>query len=328
MTLNQSFKKQKRSPRFRRVNTISFRLQERDIEIIKQVYKHRFLNSEHIKTLIEGSNQGILRRLQALYHNQYLDRPREQIQPYRSGSQAMIYGIGNKGADLLAQDFNIPRAKIDWTSKNRNVQTFFLNHTLSIADFMVCLELACEQVKNIKIIEPEEILARSPKETQSGVNSYSLKIQTTRTVRGKQKNFNIGLIPDKVFGIHFTNEPAGRNKAYFFLEADRSTMPVERKNLLRTSFYKKLLCYYLASSMKEDIFKKTFGFKHARVLTVTKSNERIKNMIKANQKVDERGKGLRMLLFTQASSFSLDQANKVLEKIWRNGRDELTSLID
>jgi hypothetical protein len=42
---------QKRTPRFQRVSTINFRLQNRDIEIIKQIYKHRFLTSDHLKAL-------------------------------------------------------------------------------------------------------------------------------------------------------------------------------------------------------------------------------------------------------------------------------------
>jgi hypothetical protein len=310
------------------VTNIRFNLQDRDVEIIKQVYKHRFLNSEHIRALIPGSNQNILRRLQALYHNHYLDRPREQIQPYRAGSQAMIYGLGNKGADLLTREFDVPRAKVDWTSKNKKVQTFFLKHTLLISDFMVFLELACRQAKNIKIIEPEEILSRSPAENQKRINPYALKIETIKTTQREPKEIKIGLVPDKVFGLHFTDEPKGKNKAYFFLEADRSTMPIIRKSFSKTSFFKKLFGYYIASHLQENIFEKTFGFKYARVLTITKSEDRIRNMLEANKVVDKKRKGIRMFLFAKASDFDLENNNRVLEKIWRNGRDEIVSLID
>jgi hypothetical protein len=241
----------------------------------------------------------------------------------------MIYGLGNKGADLLTEEFSVARGKVDWTSKNRTAQTAFLEHTLEVAEFMVCLELACRQRKDIEIIEPEEVLARAPAETREKDNPFAFQVKAKRPGDRKSNEFTFGIIPDKIFGLHFVNEPAGRNRAYFFLEADRATMPVRRKNLIKTSFYKKMLGYYTASPMKQGVFKETFGFKNARVLAVTTSQDRFNNMIKAGKDVDERGKGTRMFWFTQAGNFNLGEPEKVLDKIWNNGRDQgLFSLVD
>lgn len=317
-----------RKPRFRRVSTIKFRLQDRDIEIIRQVHTYRFLTSSHIKALVSGSDKVILKRLQFLYHNQYLDRPRQQVVFSAGGSAPMIYGLGNKGADLLAQEFKISRSKVDWTSKNREAKTFFLNHTLLIADFMVCLELACRENNDIKLIQPEEILDQAPEEMRKRINPYRLTIDTVATIGGKTKKINIGLVPDKLFGLFFVNKPEGRNKAYFFLEADRATMPIKRKNLFRTSFYKKAVGYYFASPMQGGLFEKTFGFKHARVLTITKSADRVKNMIEINKEIDQKGTGLGLFLFANISSFSLDNPGTILKKIWLNGRGEPASVVD
>lgn len=321
--------KQQRNPRFSRVSTINFRLQERDIEIIKHVYKHRFLNSGHVMALLPGSNQVILKRLQLLYHGQYLDRPKEQIINYRAGagSSPMIYGLGNKGADLLAQAFKIPRDKVDWTSKNRDVKTVFLDHTLLVAQFMVCLELACRQAKGIKIIEPEEIIAKAPAGTKKKDNPYILRVQAIKTVAGEPRQLSFGLVPDKIFGLHFTLESEGQNRAYFFLEADRATMPIKRRGLARTSYFKKVVGYWAA--WRNGIFLKTFNFKNARVLTITKTQDRINNMIKANKEVDERRKGSKMFLFTRISNLNLNNPAIILDKVWQNGRDdELVSLLD
>lgn len=240
----------------------------------------------------------------------------------------MIYGLGNKGADLLAQEFNIPRSKVDWTSKNREAKILFLNHTLLIGDFMVCLELACREHNDIELIQPEEILNQAPEETRKRINPYKLRIDTVATIGGKTKKINIGLVPDKLFGLFFVNKPDGRNKVYFFLEADRATMPVKRKNLFRTSFYKKALGYYFASPMQQDLFEKAFGFKHARILTVTTSADRVKNMIKVNKEVDQKGTGLGLFLFANTASFSLENPGRILEKIWLNGRGEPAGLLD
>jgi len=328
MAPNQSIKIKQRKPRFRRVSIDHFRLQDRDVEIIKQVYKHRFLNSEHIRALVPGSNQVVLRRLQVLYHGGYLDRPREQIERYQSGSRPMIYGLGNNGAKLLAEEFNIDRTKVDWTSKNRDVQKRFLQHTLLVAQFMVCLDLACRQRENIRMIEPEEILANAPEETRKRKNPYILKIQTVKTIQGHPKTINIGVIPDKMFGLHFADQPEGRNMAYFFLEGDRATMPVIRSNLIRSAIYKKLLGYYIASPLKEGVFEKNFGLKNARVLFITKDLIRVKDMVEANKKVDHRRKGIGMFLFTQTGKFGLNNPQAILEKIWLNGRGEPAGLLD
>lgn len=319
---------QQRKPRFRRVGNLNFRLQDRDIEIIRQVYKHRFLTSEQIKALTTGSNQVILRRLCALYHNHYLDRPKEQIINYRagSGSSPMVYGLGNQGAELLAKEFNIPRSKVDWTSKNREVKMAFLEHTLLVSNFMVCLELACRQTQGIKVIESEEILTKQPAKGEK-LKALSFKVKIQRQVKGETKKLNFSVVPDYMFGLYFPNEQEGRKHAYFFLEADRSTMPVDRKDLFASSFLKKMIGYW--EGYEKDLFKKTFGFKGARVLTLTKSNERIKNMIEANKQVDSRHQGSKMFLFTTLNNISLANPAKILEPIWQNGRDsELVSLLE
>ena len=72
---------EKRSPRFRRISTIApLQLTERDRDIIRLVHRHRFFRSHQITALLGGSEQQIVRRLQLLYHDEYLERPRAQIQ--------------------------------------------------------------------------------------------------------------------------------------------------------------------------------------------------------------------------------------------------------
>lgn len=318
--------KQQRKPRYRRAQANNCRLQDRDTNIIRHVYKHRFLTSEHINALLRGSDQGILRRLHLLYHNGYLDRPPEQIRPYQKGSDPMVYGLGNKGADLLA-DLDIPRGKVDWTSKNREVKKVFLEHTLMVAHFMVCLQVACDKQGDIRLIEPEEVLKESPAGRGDYINPFSWRVQTKKHHQGSIRDLQFNLIPDKVFGLHFVKDPPGKNKAYFFLEADRGTMPIQRSNFFRTSFFKKMIGYW--ASWREDLFKKTFGFKNARVLTITTSEDRIKSMIQSGKEVDERGAGSKMFLFAPATAFGLAHSQNTFGRVWQNGRDDnLVSLLD
>jgi hypothetical protein len=237
----------------------------------------------------------------------------------------MIYGLGNQGADLLASKYDVPRAKVDGTSKNREVKKFYLEHTLLVSDFMVCLELACRQRGDIKIIGPGEILQTMPDQARQSKNPWSWKVQGQ--MPGGAKPVSFSLMPDKVFGLYFTAEPPGQNKAYFFLEADRSTMPIKRANLFKSSYYKKMLGYW--SSWRGNLYQQHFGFKNARILTLAKSQDRIDSMIQAGKEMDERHQGSRMFLFAQADSFTLSDPARLFSKAWRNGRDnELVSLLD
>jgi len=318
---------QKRKPRYRRVPSVGFRLQERDRDIIQEVFKHRFLNSNHIAALIGGSRQPILRRLHGLFHAGYLARPLEQIRPYQRGSDPMVYGLGNVGADLLSEEYQIPRGKVDWTRKNRQVGGRYLEHTLMVANFMVCLELACRSRKDVEIIPPEDLLQNLPEESRDKANPFSWKVALKHAFQGKMRSLIMGVVPDKVFALYFPNDQPGRNKAYFFLEADRATMPVKRNNPYKTSFFKKMLGYW--ASYQQDLFKESLGFKAARVLTVTKSQDRIDNMIMANKEVDERGKGSKMFLFAAEDQVDLSRPEAALGSIWRNGRDNsIGSLVE
>jgi predicted transcriptional regulator len=307
----------KRKPRFARVADVHFRLQERDIEIIKAVYKHRFLTSSQVIALVPGSEKGLLRRLHYLYHAGFVDRPKEQIRPYRNGSNVFVYAIGNRGADLLHYDFGLPRSKVDWTTKNREVKSIYLEHGLLVSNFKVILEVACQRNGNIQIIEPER---------NAGRDSV-LPVNIQHNAGGNVKNYSFSLTPDGVFGLNFINEPDGRNKAHFILEADRSTMPIKRKDFFRSSFERKIIGYW--DCWQKGIFKKMYGFEKARILTLAISKERIASMVKACKEVDPNGKGASMFLFSLTNNFTLENCDNALKQIWQNGYDDrIISLAD
>jgi hypothetical protein len=90
----------------------------------------------------------------------------------------------------------------------------------------------------------------------------------------------IAVIPDAVFALH---SKANGKTVYFFLEADRGKMPVDRTDLAQTSYRRKLHIYHLA--LKSGQHMKNFGFPNARVLTVTTTAERLQSMCRALNKI-------------------------------------------
>jgi predicted transcriptional regulator len=321
-----------RKPRFKRVSETPFKLTERDQEIIKAIHDHRFLNSEQIQALVEGSRQGILKRLHLLYHAGYLDRPRSQLT--RGGNYPMVYALGNEGGRLMAELYDYQQPMTDWTSKNREVKNIYLEHTLMIAQAMTCLELACRKVEGIDFISPYELAARRTTDQDRGTKPYgqnqndplAWRVKTTQTYRKKAITTTSTVVPDSAFAFRFWQETRKGSEAVFFLEADRSTMPISASQHDRSSFYSKMLRYW--ESWRQNLFYKEYGQKNARLLTVTVSENRIRSMIEANKRIDPRGLGLRMFLFAPQKLFDLKRPERLFDRVWINGRGEQVSLID
>jgi hypothetical protein len=132
----------------------------------------------------------------------------------------------------------------------------------------------------------------------------------------------LGVIPDYVFALDFKDKSGTSNRAFLFLEADRATMPVIRKNLLQTSFYRKLRAY--EATWSQSIHQTQFGFHRFRVLTVTTSTERVKSLVAACAKL-ERGQGL----FLFADRTVLEKVGDMFSPIWQTGKQGKTvSLLD
>jgi DNA-binding Lrp family transcriptional regulator len=258
-----------RLPRFKRSPEIpAFKLTDRDREIIRHVHRHKFLRSDHLASLATGSPQQMLRRLQRLYHHGYLERPRCQLDYYQSGSRRMAYGLGSKGAAWVKRDLSLAYHQLTWKKKSR-VGRLFLEHALLISDIMVAIELACQKRNDIRLLTADEL--RIPKMGEP----FQWKVNI---------GSKCGVIPDRVFGLEFKGECV-----WYFLEADRATMPIMRSDLDQTSICRKLLAY--EATWAQNIHRHVFGIQRFRVLTVTMNPERVQGMIEACRKLKQ-GRGL------------------------------------
>jgi hypothetical protein len=296
-----------RLPRFRRSPDIgSLQLTERDKEIIRLVYRHRFLRSSHICSLASGSAQQIVRRLQLLYHHGFLTRPRSQIEFYHyGGRREIVYGIGKEGATVLKTEFGPMFRDSPWDEANGSVKRVFLEHALLVSDIMVSLELACRQ-NGIRLL------------TEQDLATANQPFRWKMNVQGQK----FSIAPDRVFALESSGTTGDIRRSYFFLEADRGTMPVARKTLAQTSFYRKLLAY--ETTWNQMIHEKSFGFPRFRVLSVTTNALRVKSLIDACSKLKS-GHGL--FLFTDRTV--LDKPHDILTHVWQTGRSgETGTLLD
>ncbi|MEQ1653268.1 MAG: replication-relaxation family protein, partial [Hyphomicrobium sp.] len=285
--------------------------------ILHHVAKHRFLRSTHLVRLLQRPSKKIIERLGALYHSGHLDRPRAQLDYYATaGSSPMVYGLGNRGAHVLADLDGVSAAKVDWTDKNRDAGRVFIEHTLLIAEVMIAFEVAVSTRADVVMMDPKDILARAPEATQRTTNPW--KWQVSVPIDGV--THTLAHVPDKMFGLDLT---AARKRVYFILEADRGTMPVLRGNLKQTSVQRKFLAYYHAH--RTGVHKDRYGIGTFRVLTVTTRPQRIATMVDAVKDLSG-GSGSNLFLF--ADTATLAAAPDVLTFEGLSGKGGPVRLID
>jgi hypothetical protein len=285
-----------RRRRFSRGDPTSIRLTHDDHTIIEAVAHHRFLRSTHIVRLLSyRSPRKIIDRLTLLYHAGLLDRPRAQLDQFNSpGSAPIVYALGNKGAKVLADLGHDFSPGIEWTDKNRNAKRPYIEHALRTADLMIALKIAVRDDSGIQMLDARALRPSLPHPARSSPTPWTL---TTR-VKVRGAHVAIATIPDAVFALHFRD---AAKRAYFFVEADRATMPVDRSDLTQSSFRRKLLAYLAVQ--KERQHSERLGFANLRVLTITTSHERITSMLTTLGDITA-GRGSGMFLFTDVDTLA------------------------
>ncbi len=195
-----------------------------------------------------------------------------------------------------------------WGEKNRAVKGIFLEHAILVSDIMVAMELACRQA-HIRLLNAEELQRDGEAERQL----FRWRVNL-------QNKLKLSVVPDRVFALEMPGPSGSSNRSIFFLEADRGTMPVTRRNFSQTSFYRKLLAY--EATWLHGLHRSQFGFNRFRVLTVTTSAARVQSLVEACAQLKS-GHGL--FLFTDRSILDGD----VLRAKWQTGRPgETASLMN
>lgn len=251
------------------------RLTERDTEILIALHKYRFLTTDHLLTLTNTQSRwGLNKRLRLLYDHKYVDRPKAQAAIFsHADKRPVVYALGNKGAKLLSERFGIAMPpSVYWTEKNRRVREKHIEHTLGISDFMIKIETMCKANPSLHLIDKGEILTRSRAQTRQAKHPFRWKTQIIHN----HERHEIMIAPDYIFGIRDDRLDNGRKEKFYFLEIDRGTMPISRRDITQTSILRKVLSY--ADTFESDLAKKGFGMRGFQVIIVTTSQARIESI--------------------------------------------------
>lgn len=296
------------------------RITARDMDILRAVARFRFLSSEQIVSVVGGSPATLAVRLKKLFRNAYLDRPRNQhvqlAQFFDEGNRPLVYGLGRKGARLLAESGEGIDPRLDWTTKNRRATASFLAHTLETADAMIAFDLACRAAASVRLIDHYELLPFMPEATRKLRDPFRCRVEVR--VKGQALPLPIAVVPDRLFSLAY---PDGTRHNYA-LELDRGTMDIRAKRLAgKSSFRRKLIGYHEAWRARKHTER--WNFKSFRILTLTSSEKRLATMLAAQREVTD-GALPGLFLYTTRDRIA---AHGVLGDAWINGAGAPVRLI-
>jgi hypothetical protein len=267
------------------------RIQPSDVALLRDLSEYRFLNTEQVLALRHRGLRNLQRRLHDLYHAGYLDRPSQQnISALPKGH--IVYGLGVKGAELLFENREERAEKLRQVKLNRETAFPYIAHALMISQFRATLTLACEK-EQAKITRWRQ----------------GTELKSDLKIRGEGPE----LVPDAFFTIE-----KGGGRWHFFLEADRSTMTLDR-------FLEKLKTYW--EWWRTEKYKERLGISRFRALTITISEERKENLRRTAKNADPRKQGSNMFLFLSETEYSLEKPEAVLSPVWLSPKDEVKHFI-
>jgi hypothetical protein len=222
--------------------------QQRDVEILKAVYQHRFLSSSHLKRMLFGCTSRANTRLRKLWENGFLER--HHIRPLVfHGSSEAIYSLGKEGIDIIAQALDTDRSVIVRArDKNEQLNPLFIDHLLEVNDFSLNFISLVEEHPDLR---PERWV--NERDAQDEYQSYENGRTVTRWF--KPDGYGRYLYKDKLYS--------------FFLELDRSTET-------NVKFEDKLRSYL--EYQRSGSYQRKFGVKFFKVLTVTTTPRRMRNL--------------------------------------------------
>ena len=253
-------------------------LQDRDLEFLRAAVDYRLLSTPQYLLLFPESRDAVYRRLQRLFHHGYLDRLRGDP------TAPMVYALASRGADVLVERGYLKETS-GWSKKNREIMNRYVAHQAMVANFRITLELAVKERQDVRIL----FFRRE---------GLDLRDRVAVRNNGREETFPIN--PDGFFGLQFPDLPDGRNRAFFFLECDRSTMTRER-------FARKLDAYRQWYESGRHTAK--HGIRSFRVLTLTKSEERARSLLGVSPREP-------FFWFTSEKRFAPDRPSSIFEPIW------------
>jgi hypothetical protein len=248
-------------PRHKRVpQPPPMRLTARDVQVIQAVHEYRVLRREQIQQLLFPSRNTANERLQRLYQHRFLERRWLPVE-YGQGAGQAIYLLDQRGADLIAEQSHVEPTTMGWRQARNHVRSPFLGHRVQVNDVRISFTLAAQRAGfSIEKWVGQDELAAEPDYVHIPAPSGARRLP---------------LIPDSYFVLGL-----GPQRAHFFLELDRATLP-NRRWRMRVQAY---LAYVAGGA-----YTTRYHTRSLRVLVVTTGRKRLVNLKRATESTGGEG---------------------------------------
>jgi hypothetical protein len=279
---------------------MSPKLTGRDVTLLLDVYKYRYLSVTQIGRLHFPSKRTAWRRLQAL-------TMLKCVKPFSPPNiPERIYYLDREGAEIVAGALCVTVADLQWYRYAKTPKDYnFLKNFLSINDFRILLTQACAQSRmNLLGFIPEYVGEQT---SQGNVKKYI----RDSVCAIANKTLTYSYTPDAVFAL----EKEGK-AALFFLEIDLGSEIVSDPD----KGFLKCIVFYLNYwvEKKWQRYQADFGrqFPAFRTLVVTTSKERLLHMREAVSSLPFRDSHAKRFLWgTVAEQVTEDW---LFESIWHS----------
>jgi len=230
-------------------------LQSRDLDILRSVYQHRFVRSDHLHRLLFAgvSLRALQVRLRKLWEHHYLDR---YFQPFVLGeghhsptrATQPIYTLGRRGAEEVAELLGVARDEIPHGFRHNGLGLPALHHHLVVTDFLVAVVVSARGCTDITLHE---------------IKSGFTLARTASLWKRRTQAPHQYVIPDGAVTLSI-----GGQRMTYYLEVVRAGVSGGNKRLIE-----KLRRY--VSLNRLGFFKQAFGHERLRaVIFATTSDDR------------------------------------------------------
>lgn len=296
-----------------------FRVTPRVCNLLADVGRFGNLSAEQIARRDGGSRQKITRILQRCVEHALLRRVGTVEPAFTSffDARPRAYAITAKGARCLAEagvTLNAPpnRAEV------------LIQHSIDTAEAMFAFEAAVAAHGNLRIVDHHDLLPHMSAATRTLPKPFHLRVVVQPSDFPHLKRLvkhptDLGVEPDRLFVLAL---PDGSGWSYA-LELDRGTEDIAARRLKgKVTYFRKLLTYTACWSANKHTQQWGDFCRSFRVLSVTTSETRIRNMIDAQIEI---GGPAGLFLFTTLQRLTEHGA---FGPIWITADRDGVSLLD
>ena len=281
-------------------------LTPRDVEIFKRLQQFRYLRSNYLYAFVGGKDETrFKKRLGDLFHQGYLNRPKQQWATINARYSPAIYELDKKAEDALRR-LGIEGDSRDLVARGRMGANREFGHAMMVCDTLASIELGLRDDSGIEFVSWQEIINKAPRTTHNAKNPFAIPVAISYTYPKTDKTHisKKPLIPDGLFGLRYTTTNTYR---FFALEAERRNR-VFCSNLHQTSGLRKVLCYRQIT--RDKIYRSHLGLPNLMVMFITPNERRIETYRKLILEVTGT-KGNTMFLFRHIPAMGYSYAKPV-----------------